>query len=366
MKKKVLFMLNDMNVGGTEKAFLNLVDTMSPEEYEVTLLLLRRWGGFLDAVPDWVKVETIEGYETLMREAKTPPLPIVKEYLFQGKPLRSTGLLLTHLWYKFTGNRVPYFRYIMRRTQHSRTGYDVAVAFSGLDCLISTYILQKVEAPVKVQWVHFDVNKFRIDKKTTRKISTKYQHVFVVSEEARQSLIHMLPQIEGITRTVPNVISASLCRQQAEQGESFNDGYTGTRIVTLGRLSAEKGQDIIPEVAAELAARGVDFHWYLVGDGKLRSVIEEKATVLGVSDRVVLLGTKTNPYPYLKDADLYVQTSHYEGRCVVIDEAKVFGLPIVTTDVAGAREQLDGLENSRIVERNKEQILQAVLQLLGK
>ena len=79
MKKKVLFMLNDMNVGGTEKAFLNLVDTMSPEEYDVTLLLLRRWGGFMDAVPDWVKVETIEGYDLLVREMNAPPFVVAKE-----------------------------------------------------------------------------------------------------------------------------------------------------------------------------------------------------------------------------------------------------------------------------------------------
>ena len=365
MKKKVLFMLNDMNVGGTEKAFLNLVDTMSPEEYDVTLLLLRRWGGFLDAVPDWVKVETIEGYDLLVREMNAPPFVVAKERIKEGKALRGLSLALLHLWYKFTGNRVPYFRFILQGTQKKRS-CDIAIAFAGPQDFISTYVQDYVDAPTKVQWIHFDVRKIFFAEKTARRLYPKFQHVFVVSEEARQALLHVLPEIEGITRTVPNVISAKLCRQQAEQGESFTDGYTGTRIVTLGRLSAEKGQDIIPEVAAELTARGVDFRWYLIGDGKLRSVIEEKAAALGVADRVVLLGTKTNPYPYLKDADLYVQTSHYEGRCVVIDEAKAFDLPIVTTDVAGAREQLDGLNNSCIVKREKDEILQAVLQLLGK
>lgn len=366
MKKKVLFMLNDMNVGGTEKAFLNLVDTMSPEEYDVTLLLLRRWGGFLDAVPDWVKVETIEGYDRLKREIMDPPLPIVKDYLKQGKLWRGAGIAWTHLWFKLTGDRAPYYRFVLRGTQKKREPYDVAVAFAGPTDVISVYIQEHIEAPVKVQWIHFDISKFLYDIKTARKLYPKFQHIFVVSEEARQALLQVLPEIEDITRTVPNVISAKLCRQQAEQGESFTDGYTGTRIVTLGRLSAEKGQDIIPEVAAELAARGVDFRWYLIGDGKLRSVIEEKAAALGVADRVVLLGTKTNPYPYLKEADLYVQTSVHEGFCITLGEAKAFDLPIVSTNCAGAHEQLNGFNNSRIVERKKDEILQAVLQLLGK
>lgn len=365
MKKKVLFMLNDMNVGGTEKAFLNLVDTMSPEEYEVTLLLLRRWGSFLDAVPDWVNVETIESYDLLEREMKAPPFAVAKERITSGKVLRGVGIALLHLWYKLTDDRVPYFRFILRGTQTKRN-CDVAIAFAGPQDFISTYIVDHIEAPTKVQWIHFDVRKIFFGVKTARKLYPKFQHVFVVSEEARQALVQVLPEIEGITRTVPNVISDRLCRQQAELGESYTDGFTGTRIVTLGRLSAEKGQDIIPEVAAELAARGVDFRWYLVGDGKLRSVIEEKATVLGVSDRVVLMGTKTNPYPYLKDADLYVQTSVHEGFCITLGEAKAFDLPIVSTNCAGAHEQLNGFNNSRIVERKKDEILQAVLQLLGK
>ena len=366
MKKKVLFMLNDMNVGGTEKAFLNLVDTMSPEEYEVTLLLLRRWGGFLDAVPDWVNVETIDGYDRLKREIMDPPLPIVKDYWKQGKLWRGAGIAWTHLLFKLIGDRAPYYRFVLWGTQKRRESYDVAVAFAGPTDVISVYLQEHIEARIKVQWIHFDIRKFQFNAETARKLYPKFQHVFVVSEEARQALLHVLPEIEGITRTVPNVISARLCRQQAEQGEGFTDSYAGTRIVTLGRLSEEKGQDIIPDVAAELAARGVDFRWYLVGDGKLRSVIEEKAAALGVSDRVVLLGTKTNPYPYLKDADIYVQTSVHEGFCITLGEAKTFDLPIVSTNCAGAHEQLDECENCAIVARTTGEIVDAVYNIMWR
>lgn len=364
MKKKVLFMLSNMVVGGTEKAFLNLVDTMSPEEYEVTLLLLRRWGGFLEAVPDWVKVETIDGYDRLKREIMDPPLPIVKDYLKQGKLWRGAGIAWTHLWFKLTGDRVPYYRFVLRGTQKKWGPYDVAVAFAGPTDIISVYIQECVEAATKVQWIHMDVSKSDFNAKTCRKLYPKFQHIFVVSEEARQALVHVLPEIERLTRTVPNVISARLCRQQAEQGEGFTDDYTGIRIVTLGRLSAEKGQDIIPEVAAELAAKGVDFRWYLVGDGKLRSVIEEKAAALGVTDRVVLLGTKTNPYPYLKDADLYVQTSVHEGFCITLAEAKIFQKPIVTTNFNAVGAQFINEKNGLIVDISVQGITDGIMRML--
>ena len=366
MKKKVLFMLSRMIIGGTEKAFLNLVDTMSPEQYDVTLLLLKRCGGFLEAVPDWVKVESVDDFETLQHEIMDPPIPIVKEYLREGKLQRGIGIALTHLWFKLTGDRAPYYRFLLQGTQKKRDSYDVAVAFAGPEDIISVYIQEQIKAPVKVQWVHTDVEKSDFNVCTCRKLYQKFQHIFVVSEKARQSLLSAIPEIKEKTRLMPNVISANLCRQQANCGESYDDGYNGTRIITIGRLSAEKGQDIIPDVAAELTARGLDFKWYLVGDGKLHSVIEEKAAALEVSDRVLLMGAKTNPYPYLKDADLYVQTSVFEGFCITLGEAKVFGLPIVSTNCAGAHEQLEGLINTRIVNRDKDEILQAVLQLLGK
>lgn len=364
MKKKVLFMLDWMNVGGTEKAFLNLVDTMSPEEYEVTLLLLRRQGGFLNAVPEWVKVETIEDATIIDREIKQPPLPIVREHLKNGKIYRGLGVALFHLWFKLTGDRLPYYRFLFQSTNKRK--YDVAVAYAGPLDAITTYIVYCVEAPVKVQWIHFDVGQFWMNLRLSRRLYPKFQRIYVVSNEARESLIKALPEVADFTVTKHNVIPVRRCKELAELGESFDDNFNGKKIVTVGRLSITKGQDIIPEVAADLVSKGIDFRWYLVGDGKLRSVIEEKAAVLGVSDRVVLLGTKTNPYPYLKDADLYVQTSVHEGFCITLGEAKAFDLPIVSTNCAGAHEQLDGLSNSRIVERKKEEILQAVMDLLGK
>lgn len=355
MKKKLLFVLNDMNIGGTEKAFLNLVDEIPPEENDVTLLLLKKSGGFLDMVPEWVRVEEIPGYDEMKAEILDPPLPIVKKYLLSGKFLRGLALGLTHLFFKLTGNRVPYYRVVLRGMKKAEQ-YDTAIAYCGPFDFLSVYVLYCVKAARKVQWIHFDVSKFQFNTNTCKKMYRKFQQIYVVSEEARRELLKKLPEVEPICKTFLNVVSPKRCRELGAVGEGFTDGFSGKRIVTVGRLSAEKGQDIIPEVARKLRDAGVNFRWYLIGDGKLRKQIENMAAQYDLTEQIVLLGTQTNPYPFLKDADLYVQTSVHEGYCITLAEAKAFNLPIVSTDCAGAHEQLEGEENCFVVKREAQDI----------
>ena len=141
--------------------------------------------------------------------------------------------------------------------------------------------------------------------------------------------------------------------------------YKGIKILTVGRLYREKGQDIIPEVARQLKREGYDFKWYLIGEGSIRKEIEKKIEEYELKDTVILLGTKTNPYRFYKDATIYVQTSRHEGFGITIAEAKVFKLPIVSTDVAGAREQLKE-KNEIIVQFAPEELAKGIKKLLEK
>lgn len=150
----------------------------------------------------------------------------------------------------------------------------------------------------------------------------------------------------------------------AEQGNGFVDSIAGKRIVTVGRLSVEKGQDIIPVIARKLKEQGCAFKWYLIGDGKLKNKIEQLAEENNVQHEIVLLGAQTNPYQFLKNADIYVQTSIHEGFCITLGEAKVFGMPIISTEFAGAHEQLDGHKNCLVVQRDATILCDAIMKYL--
>lgn len=363
MKQKILFMMIDMNVGGTEKAFLNLVSEIDFTKYDVTLLLLEAKGGFLKDVPKEVQIETLENYEQIKDEIMLPPLVCAKKAMHIKKYLKAVGILFYHIIFKISKDRTSYYKYIIRKLK-KKEGYDVAIAFAGPMEFITTYILEKVEANKKIQWIHFDISKNGTNIKHARHNYPKFNKIFVVSDQAKQILIDAIPSIDKITETKQNVVSEAACLKLAEVGETYRD-YDGIKILTVGRLYREKGQDIIPEVARQLKREGYDFKWYLIGEGSIRKEIEKKIEEYELKDIVILLGTKTNPYRFYKDATIYVQTSRHEGFGITIAEAKVFKLPIVSTDVAGAREQLKE-KNEIIVQFAPDELAKGIKKLLEK
>lgn len=361
MKQRILFMMIDMNIGGTEKAFLNMVSEMDMTKYDVTLLLLEEKGGFLKDVPKDVQVEVLENYQQIKNEIMEPPLKCVKKAVRLKKYLEAIGILFYHFMFKISNDRTSYYRFVLRRAK-KRTNYDVAVAFAGPMEFITTYILEKVEAKKKVQWVHFDISKNGTNINHAKHNYPRFDKIFVVSDEAKKILIEAIPGIKSITETKHNVVSEKMCLQQSKIGETY-DEYEGIKILTVGRLYKEKGQDIIPDVAKQLKQEGYNFKWYLIGEGSLRKEIEEKINKYDLKNDVILLGTKTNPYGYYKDATIYVQTSRHEGFGITIAEAKIFKLPIVSTDVAGAREQLKD-KNEMIVKFDIEDLTKGIEKLL--
>lgn len=357
--KKYLFLLTNMNIGGTEKAFLNMIDTFDPSETQVTLLLLEKKGGFLPFVPDWVEIKTLPDYPSFKREIMDPPIRIIKALFHEHRYAHALSLAVTHIYFKITDNRTPYYLRVLSGSSIEGE-YDTAIAYAGPFDFLSVYLVYFVKAAEKIQWIHFDVKKFQFNEKTCHGLYRKIDKICVVSDEARRSFVEVMPSVSSKTVTYPNIVSAKRCRELAGSAQSFTDDWDKTRIVTLGRLSSEKGQDIIPDVAVRLRDGGIDFRWYLIGDGKLRGTVEEKIRKYGLEDSIVLLGTKENPYPFLRDADVYVQTSVHEGFCITLAEAKAFDLPIVSTDCAGAHEQLDGLPYCSVTKRDVGEMSEAI------
>lgn len=360
--KRLCFVLTAMNIGGTEKALLNLIDTLSPEEYDVTILLMHKTGGFLDEVPKWVQVKEVVAYPHIDYQISTSPAQLMKQKLMAFHWVKAFKIAWHHLLFRLSNDRSRYYQYVLRN-YHVDDEYDTAVAFEGPADLITTFVLSCIKAKEKIQWIHFDVSKYLFHVRTARRLYPQYDAIHVVSDEARDALIGLVPQVADKTKTVRNVVSEKRCREMAEKGTGFTDSFSGIRILTVGRLSEEKGQDIIPEIAASLKKQGIKFCWYILGEGSWRYRIEEEIDKFDVSENVKLLGAKTNPYPFFKEADLYVQTSIHEGFCITLAEAKVFNLKIVSTECLGAHEQLDGYHNSRIVERNQRTIANVIFEL---
>ena len=360
MKKKLFFLLSSMNVGGVEKAFLGLLTAIPRDKYEVHLGLLQMKGGFLESIPQDITIHHIDCYDAPWRIINDPPLPIIKSLFLKGNIIEAFIQLILYIHFKLTQNRYYFYQWILRKEPKLSENFDIAIAFAGPSQAIDYYICQKVDAPVKCGWIHFDVTKFGIDRGMSKQLYKQYQKIFIVSETGKEKFDQLFPMFKDKTEVFYNIVSPEQVREQAKTGSTFSDEFTGKRILTVGRLSPEKGQNIAIQALKLLIDKGYNVKWYFVGDGKLRKECEQLAQQLNIADRVIFLGTQTNPYGYMKDCDIYMQPSRHEGYCITLAEALCFPNPIVATNFTGAEEQLQSRSNGIVTGMSADDIAQAI------
>lgn len=341
-KKKILFVSSRMNVGGVEKALLGLLSTIDFSRSDVTLGLIYKDGGLLEYVPEQVRIVEIDSYRKYWRWLNDTPYQIIVRYL---KRFNITGLAkYIHAYWlsKRQGNQVPLFKAILKHQKKDETVYDVAISYSGPFHALDYYIINHVKAKKKVGWIHFDVSKFGINDTFVRTMYPKFDEINLVSQQGKDVFDERFPELADKTKVVYNIIDKNLILKQSEEpiDDMPTDKCNHIRIVTVGRISEEKGQcDVLPYFKVALD-NGLNAKWYFVGGGKDVKSVQQKSSELGIADYVKILGVKTNPYPYMRHCDIYVQPSRHEGYCITLAEAKLFGHPIITTPFTGAEEQL--------------------------
>lgn len=233
-------------------------------------------------------------------------------------------------------------------------GYDTIFVVSEASKLRRFVSLRK--HPVKVQWIHTDYAAWRERSSWTRaitkndnKIYEKYDTIVCLNQTLRKKFLSIYPQFEEKTIAVPNPIPRDEILRKAAGSAPFSVDRFKHNLITIGRFEQEKRYDRLLEIAAELKKLSFSFCWYFVGDGLLMDQIKERRDQLGLDQEVVMTGAMSNPYPLLKQCDLMVLISEYEGTPVTIDEAKVLKIPVLANNIGGIKEQI-GNGNGRVIE----------------
>lgn len=349
-----------------EKSLLSLLSIIPIQQYEITLYLLEKKGGFLDYVPDGVKIAEAKWYKGIKSIVMQPPQHTARDYAHRRRYFKLFSFLWAYVVSQKTGNRFVFYKHVFKSVPYHDETYDLAVSYQGPTDLIDYYIANRVQAKEKISWVHFDVSKHHINVPLYSTLYRKYKRVMVVSEAAKQQLHRRIPGVAGKTQVFPNVVPYRFIQQMAKEAVPFDDHYDGLRIVTVGRLSPEKGQDVAIEVLYRLRQEGQEVKWYCIGEGKSRQDYEQRIERYGLNAHFMLLGAKTNPYPYMAKADVYVQTSRHEGFCLTLAEAKCLNKPIVTTNFIGAYEQIDHGRTGYIVQCDATELYGAIRYLLDR
>ncbi len=360
MKKKILFMVSSMNIGGVEKSLLSLLSVMPKEKYDITVLTLEKKGGFLDYIPSYIKVEEAAWFKEIKPIIMESPQRTIKKYLKENKVFKIPTFIYSYYKSKNTDNRYIYYKNILKSIPENEGEYDVAIAYAGPTEIIDAYITHKVKAKKKIGWVHFDISKHKINEKLYENLYEKFDKIFTVSNEANKKLNEIIPSTVNKSEVLLNIISKELINEMAKEDINFDNEFDGVKIVTVGRLSKEKGQDLAIKALANLKKDGYKVRWYCVGEGNSREEYESLIKDNKLEEDFILLGATPNPYPYIKNSDIYVQTSRHEGYCLTLAEAKCLCKPIVTTNFTGAYEQIEHGINGIIVSLNEDYIYKNV------
>lgn len=362
--KKLFFLLSSMNVGGVEKAFLSMLPYIPKDKYEIHLGLLNMKGGFLEDIPQNVIIHHINCYSKYKEIINDPPLKVIIHELKKGHIINSIVQFCLYIHFKLTQNRYLLYKYILRKEPIFPITFDLAIAYAGPSQAIDYYITKKIKANKKCGWIHFDVEKFGIDKGMTKLLYSKYDKIFIVSQTAKDKFDRIFPKLRKKTEVFYNIVSPEQINQLANAAPTFSDSFIGKRILTVGRITSEKGHDTAIKALKILINKGYKVKWYFVGDGKHRQYCELQAQQLKIQNHIVFLGVEKNPYGYMRDCDIYVQPSRHEGYCITLAEARVFASPIVATNFVGAKEQLANRNNGIVTGFSEEDIATGIIQAL--
>lgn len=359
MKKKLLFVIPGLDAGGAEKSLVNLLNVLDYSSYEVDMLLFTEQGLFLPQIPQ--EVNLIKLNKEFLTFQKSLPSSI-KDYILNGKPKLAFARLKFFLRNRNSENvavaEQQSWEYISQSIKPLKKKYDAAIAY--LEKSSGYLVADFVDAPVKLAWIHTDYSKSRLDPKLDRPFFEKISTLVTISEQCRTSLNNAFPDLN--TEIVENISSKKFI-QKLSLESIVDDTKKPLEILTIGRISKEKGIDIAVEAAKILMHEGVDFCWNVIGDGPERNAVEKMIEEYGLQDHFKLLGLKPNPYPWLRKAEIYVQPSRYEGRSIAVDEAMLLEKPIIVTDFSTARDQIDDGITGLIVEMNPKELSKKILTL---
>ena len=361
MKRKILFVMPSLQAGGAEKCLVNLLNEFDYALYDVDLLLLNKTGIFLKQLPSAVNVITLQGDYTIF--SKSLPKSIVA-FLFKAKFNLAFSRILFTFKNRFIKNSGIAEQYSWKNLNKSIPtldhNYDVAIGFLEKTSIYLT--IDKIIAKKKIGFVNNDYKMLNLDAKFDAPYFSKLDYLFTVSESCEEVLKDTFPNLVSKIKMMYNILSEKTIQNLAN--EVTLDLDKGINIVTIGRLSHQKGFDVAIKACAILKKQELNFKWYVLGEGEDRKQLEQMIQEYNVAANFILLGIKENPYPIIKNATIYVQPSRFEGKSLAIDEAKILHKPILVSDFPSAKDQITHRENGIIVPLNEQNIADGITHLL--
>ena len=361
MKKRIFISMHYLEIGGAESALIGLLQSIDYSRYDVDLFLHCHRGEMMQFIPKKVNLlPEIKEYSMIerpmMKALKSGCFRVVLARIkakWQFKHyMKRKGLKESAAIFQYVGNAVtpvlPSLEYLGE--------YDLAISFLNPHNIVC----DKVKAKKKICWIHTDYTRIDVNAELELPVWASYDHVISISPDVTKTFIQVFPSLKDKIVEMENILSTEFVRKRADEFDASAELVgDDVKVLSIGRFCEAKNYDNVPDICRRIRERGVNLRWFLIGYGD-DSLIRQRIHEAGMENYVIILGKRSNPYPYMKACDIYAQPSRYEGKSVTVREAQVLCKPIFITNYTTASSQIQDRIDGRIVPMDNEGCAQGI------
>lgn len=370
---KILFVINTLGQAGAETALLSLLQTLAREKgearYEIFLYVLTGQGEMASRLPENVRLLN-KGYreESVLtaKGRKYLKKTVLKAMFTRGTIVKLFPYLVKNTCAMLGKKRLLPDKLLWRVLSDGGMvlpeEYDLAVSY--LEGGAAYFMADHVKAAKKAAFIHVDYEKAGYTRALDKDCYLAFDKIFTVSDEVREAFLKAYPELPDKTEVFHNILNKEEIVRRAGEGGGFADGFTGIRLLSVGRLTAQKAFEVSVDAMKRLKDAGKNVRWYVLGEGDQRKKLQEQIDALGLTEDFILYGAVNNPYPFMKQADIYVHASRFEGKSIAIQEAQILGKPMVVSDCSGNREQVCRGEDGLMCDLTPESLAENITLLL--
>lgn len=357
-KIKILFVTIHAGIGGIERAFVNLINELSKtKRFEIDIFMFTHKGLLFDAFPNDIHFYPEDNLLRLIGITQ-------KEAWNEGFKVGIKRLFLGGISKYISQNSA--YKTAMKNV-NKMEGYDIVISFmqsktASLYGGTNELVLNKVSAKKYCTFIHTDLAKSNMITKYNYELFKKFDKIASVSKSCERLFIDTWPDLYEKACTVENCCNIDEIRELSEKEISYK--RSAINFVTVARFGPEKGIVRGIKIFAKLTEYSNLYTWHIVGTGIEEAKAKELVKKEGLEDNIILHGEKKNPFPYMKNSDALLILSYREAAPMVIQEAHVLGIPVLSTETRSAREMIEDRKIGIVCENSDDGIYQMLINLL--
>lgn len=337
--KKIAFVMNNMTSGGVQVSIINLLKKLSNFDLDISLFLTSVSGIYINDIPSNVKIVPIFNSDLIQNDNIIFYNSINKDDSLKLKVKKCFHKLLNKL------DKQHINKYSLKKSIIYDENFDYVIDYLGYGSFCTYYSLFGIKGDIKITFIHDEKVEWINNLKS---LYNMFDNIYCVSNSCKEILDNIFPAMKDKTAVCRNIIDKEKIYALSTEKCELNDECK-CKLLTIGRFEYQKGYDLLLKVAEILKKENFDFIWYIIGNGSLYEKIENDINIKGLKNHVVLLGMQKNPYKYLKNIDIYVQTSRHEGYGIAIAEARSLNIPVISTNLKCVAEQINNEKNGFLV-----------------